>query len=91
MSAAFSPIIKVLALRLAEGIIGMIEASATRNPSMPWTRKASSITVSLRQRLRAAAGQRVPEDLAQQRQAAHSAVPSPEYYSHHANRYRHRC
>ena len=38
-SAAFSPIMIEGALVLPEVSVGMIEASATRSPSMPWTRK----------------------------------------------------
>lgn len=45
MSAAFSAIIKVEALVLADGIDGMIEASATRRPSSPWTLNSESTTV----------------------------------------------
>ena len=37
-SAAFSPIIIVGALVFPDGIVGIIDASTTRNPSMPRTR-----------------------------------------------------
>jgi len=43
-SAAFSPIMMEGALVLPEVRVGMIEASATRRPSMPWTRSRSSTT-----------------------------------------------
>ena len=38
MSAAFSAIISTEALRLADGMVGMTEASTTRRPSSPRTR-----------------------------------------------------
>src|SRR5690348_10644073 len=44
MSAAFSAIIIVVAYVLAEGMLGIIEASATRSPSIPCTRSWSSTT-----------------------------------------------
>ena len=44
MSDAFSPIMMAGALVLPEVMTGMIEASATRSPSMPWTRSLSSTT-----------------------------------------------
>ena len=45
MSAAtFSPIMMVGMLVLAQGTAGMIEASATRTPSIPWTRAEASVT-----------------------------------------------
>ena len=44
ISAAFSPIMMEGALVLPEVRVGMIEASATRRPSMPWTRSRSSTT-----------------------------------------------
>ena len=44
ISAAFSPIMMEGALVLPEVSVGMIEASATRRPSMPWTRSRSSTT-----------------------------------------------
>src|ERR1700761_4337730 len=43
-SDALSAIIMVEALRLAEIIRGMIEASITRRPCSPWTRSGSSTT-----------------------------------------------
>src|ERR1043165_6334655 len=46
MSEAFSPIITQAALMLPETTVGMIEASATRRPSTPWTRKRSSTTAA---------------------------------------------
>ena len=44
MSAAFSAIIIVAAQIFADGMLGMIEASATRSPAMPRTRSSSSTT-----------------------------------------------
>jgi hypothetical protein len=44
MSAAFSPIIIDGALVLPDVSVGMIEASATRRPAMPWTRSWASTT-----------------------------------------------
>ena len=44
--AANSPIITQGAFVLAEVIVGMIEASAMRRPSMPWTRSQASTTAS---------------------------------------------
>ena len=44
MSDAFSAIISTEALRLADGMVGMIEASTTRRPSRPRTRSWSSTT-----------------------------------------------
>src|SRR5262245_19423464 len=44
MSEAFSPIITQAALVLPETTVGMIEASATRNPLKPCTRSRSSTT-----------------------------------------------
>ena len=44
MWAAFSPIMMAGALVLPEVSVGMIEASATRSPSMPRTRSRSSTT-----------------------------------------------
>ena len=44
-SEALSAIIMTPALRLAESIIGMIEASTTRRPSSPRTRNSSSTTL----------------------------------------------
>src|SRR5204862_7095229 len=44
MSAAFSPIIIDGALVLPDVSVGMIEASATRRPAMPWTRSCASTT-----------------------------------------------
>src|SRR5207244_12918416 len=38
MSAAFSAIIMVEAQVFADGMLGMTEASASRNPITPWTR-----------------------------------------------------
>src|SRR5262249_10270279 len=43
---ANSPIMMLGALVLAEGIVGMTEASATRRPSTPRTRKSTSTTAS---------------------------------------------
>src|SRR5437016_2520429 len=43
-SLALSAIISVEALRLAEIMRGMIEASMTRRPCSPWTRSWSSTT-----------------------------------------------
>ena len=45
-SAAFSPIIMQAALVLPDTNVGMIEASATRSPAMPWTRNCGSTTAS---------------------------------------------
>ena len=42
--AAFSPIMIEGALVLPDVSVGMIEASATRRPEMPWTRRRSSTT-----------------------------------------------
>ena len=36
-SAAFSPIIRVAAFVFAAGIVGIMDASATRSASIPWT------------------------------------------------------
>src|ERR1700754_4672151 len=47
MSLALSAIINVEALRLAEIMRGMIEASITRRPCRPWTRNWSSTTAQL--------------------------------------------
>ena len=47
MSEALSAIISVEALRLAEIIRGMIEASTTRRPCRPCTRNWSSTTAHL--------------------------------------------
>jgi hypothetical protein len=44
MSLAFSPIMMVGAFVLPETIAGITEASATRSPAMPWTRRRSSTT-----------------------------------------------
>jgi hypothetical protein len=44
MSAAFSAIIMVEAHVFADGMLGITEASATRNPVTPWTRNSSSTT-----------------------------------------------
>ena len=44
MRAAFSPIMIDGALVLPEVSVGMIEASATRKPEMPRTRRRSSTT-----------------------------------------------
>src|SRR6185369_14276518 len=44
MSEAFSPIITQAALVLPDTTVGMIEASATRNPWKPRTRSRSSTT-----------------------------------------------
>jgi hypothetical protein len=44
MSAAFSPIIIAGALVLPDVSVGMIEASATRRPAIPWTRSWASTT-----------------------------------------------
>lgn len=44
MSAAFSPIITEVAWVFPDVIVGMIDASATRKPSTPWTRRCASTT-----------------------------------------------
>src|SRR5688572_14495094 len=44
ISAHFSPIMMVGALVLPLVSVGMIEASATRRPAMPWTRNWASTT-----------------------------------------------
>jgi hypothetical protein len=44
MSAAFSPIMIDGALVLPDVKVGMIEASATLRPAMPWTRSWASTT-----------------------------------------------
>src|SRR5947207_4606557 len=44
MSAAFSPIMIDGALVLPDVSVGMIEASAIRRPTMPWTRSWASTT-----------------------------------------------
>ena len=44
MTAAFSPIMIDGALVLPDVSVGMIEASATRKPAMPWTRSWASTT-----------------------------------------------
>src|SRR5262245_49179312 len=44
--AANSPIITQGAFVFAEGIVGMIDASAMRRPSTPWTRSSASTTAS---------------------------------------------
>src|SRR5438477_11653580 len=44
MSAAFSPIMIDGALVLPDVSVGMIEASATRRPAMPWARSWASTT-----------------------------------------------
>jgi hypothetical protein len=43
-SAAFSAMARTVALVLAHGNEGITEASATRNLSMPWTRRSLSVT-----------------------------------------------
>ena len=45
-SAAFSAIIKVAALVLAEIMVGMTEASATRSPSSPCTSRVGLTTAA---------------------------------------------
>lgn len=45
MSVAFSPIIKLAAFVLAEGMVGITDASATRRRSTPCTRSFASTTL----------------------------------------------
>jgi hypothetical protein len=45
-SPAFQPIIVAAAFVFTETMSGMIEASATRSPAMPWTRSVGSTTAS---------------------------------------------
>ena len=44
MSAAFSAIMIVAAFVLPRVIVGITDASATRSPSVPWTRSSGSTT-----------------------------------------------
>ena len=47
MSAAFSATIMTGALILPDGMVGMTEASTTRNPSMPCTRNVAGSTTDI--------------------------------------------